>query len=125
MRSEPTRDLFLGHFPLLPPYFSTTPYSPSPFFSHHISHLQSESPPHRPDHHHHCASAPLPITTVGLPITPFLYFSIFFPIFSQTQLLPTTLIFFPIFECPKAQSSHGLCPFDFCVGLIHFCRGLG
>ena len=41
-------------------------------------------------HHHHSTSAPPPITTAGLPITSFLYFSIFFPIFSQTQLSPNS-----------------------------------
>ena len=86
---------FLGH--LLPSllHFPSAPYRTFLIFSHHAPppitpnhHPTAQTPPH----HHHSTSAPQPITTIGLPITSFLHFSIFFHFFSQTQPSPNSAI---------------------------------
>ena len=108
---------FLGQFlPFFPSFHWCAILSL--FLSSHIT------PNHHPTaqtlpQNHNCTFAPPPITTVGLSITPFLYFSIS-SLFPHKPNLSQKFSFCPIFERPKGQSIHGLCPFDWCVGLV--CR---
>jgi hypothetical protein len=94
--SDPSRDLFLGHFPLFPFHFSTAPYTPFPisvFFSsiHHQIHHPNTPP------HHHAVTAPPPITTAGCPITPITRISPFLPHFLHFQPPPNSTFFCPLF----------------------------
>ena len=123
---NPHVTFFLGHFLPSPPHFSIAPYSTSPFFSHHHN---TSTPNHHPtaqtlSHHHHSTSVPLPITIAGLPITPFLYFSVSSP-FSHKPNFSQNSHFVPIFERPKAQIHPRIVPFCFLCWFFYFCRGLG
>ena len=113
--------LFKSPSSFSPSFLHCAVQSLSLFPSSHITpnhHPTTQTPPH----HHHSTSAPPPTTTAGRPITPFLYFSIFVPIFSQTQLSQIPQ-FVSVFERPKAQSILELCPFCFSLLILTFAGG--
>ena len=109
---------FLGHFPPFPlHFFSLNSHFP----------ISALTPPkHEPNltiHHPTTPSPPLNLCTTVYhhhrlshqPYHP--HFSIFSS-FSHKSNLPQIPQFVPIFECPKAQSIHGLCPFCFSLGIF-------
>jgi hypothetical protein len=119
---------FLGHFSF-PHFISPHAVQLSLLFSPFFSHTLGTQPPfHHPKHtaitstHPPATATAPPIATAG-PISRF--HPHFYCFLTQTQLLQIRS-FCPFFLVSKGTyPSTGCAIFDFCVGLLRFCRGLG
>jgi hypothetical protein len=122
MRSKPSRDLFLGHFPLFPFHFScVVQFSPTSFLLSSTKHTVPLPPIIS---HHHCAiTAPPPRrhNAFASPISPpfpYLYSS------SPKPTNPQTPICFLLLFINKGHKSiHGLCPLFVGLVLLVFAEG--
>jgi hypothetical protein len=124
MRSEPSCDLFLGHFPLFPFHFSTAPYTS----------ISPISVPSSPKHTQTTTLSPPANSTHHRAITPrhrrpshHAYFFIFpFLVhFLTNPNIPKILISSSVVNIQRHNFISGVCLCHSVLVFFNFCRGLG